>query len=40
MEEAVVSNSNKICHIIAINTTEQDLKVGIDPQELIPFEYY
>ena len=38
--EAAVTNTNGICHVLAINTTEKDLSIEIPPQELIPFEYY
>lgn len=35
-----MSSSSGICHIYAINTTEEDLEVENEPYELIPFEYY
>ena len=38
--EAVVTNSNGICHVYAINTTTEDFEVEIPSQELIPFDYY
>ena len=38
--EAAVTNTNGICHVLAINTTEKALNIEIPPQELIPFEYY
>ena len=38
--EAAVTNSNGICHVFAINTTDDDLEIEIPPQEIIPFEYY
>ena len=40
MGEAAVTNTNGICHVLAINTTEKDFSIEIPPQELIPFEYY
>lgn len=39
MGEAVVSNWREIYHIYAINTTEEDMEVAIDLQELISFDY-
>ena len=38
--EAAVTNTNGICDILAINTTEKHLSTEIPSQELIPFEYY
>ena len=38
--EAAVTNLNGICHVFAINTTDNDLKKELPPQEIIPFEYY
>ena len=38
--EAAVTNSNGICHVFAINTTDNDLEIEVPPQEIIPFEYY
>ena len=31
---------NGICHVFAINTTDNDLQIESPPQEIIPFEYY
>ena len=38
--EAAVTNSNWICNVFAINTTDDDLKIELPPQEIIPVEYY
>ena len=38
--EAAVTNLNGICHVFAINTTDNDLEIELPPQEIIPFEYY
>ena len=38
--EAAVTDSNGICHVFAINTTEEDIDVELPPQEIIPLEYY
>ena len=38
--EAAVTNLNRICHVFAINTTDNDLEIEVPPQEIIPFECY
>ena len=38
--EAAVINLNGICHVFAINTTDNDIEIELPPQEIIPFEYY
>ena len=38
--EAAVINLNGICQVFVINTTDNDLKIDLPPQEIIPFEYY
>ena len=37
--EAAVTTQNGKCHVLAINTTEQDLEFCIPPQEVIPFDF-
>ena len=38
--EAAVTNLNGICHVFAINTTDNVLEIELSPQEITPFEYY
>ena len=38
--EAAVTNLNEICHVFAINTTDNDLEIELPPQKIIPFESY
>ena len=40
ISEAAVPNSNGICHLFAINTTDDDIEVELSQQEIIPFKYY
>ena len=38
--EGVVKNSEGTCHTYTYNTTEDELELEIQPQEIIPFEYW
>ena len=38
--EAAITTQNGKCHVLAINTTEQDIEFCIPPQEIIPFDFY
>ena len=38
--EAAVTNLNGICHVFAINTTDNDLDIELTSEEIIPFGYY
>ena len=38
--EAAVTNSNGICHALAVNTTDNVLEIELSPQEIIIFKYY
>ena len=40
MSEAAVTILNGICHVFAINTTDNDIEIELPPQEIISFEYY
>ena len=37
--EAAATTQNGKCHVLAINTTEQDIEYCIRPQEVIPFDF-
>ena len=37
--EAVVTAQDGKCHVLAINTTEQDMELSVPPQEIIPFDF-
>ena len=37
--EATVSTQGGKCHVLAINTTEQDIEFSLSPQEVIPFDF-
>ena len=37
--EAAVTAQDGKCHVLAINTTEQDIEFNVPPQEIIPFDF-
>ena len=37
--EAAVTAQDGKCHVLAINTTEQDMELSVRPQEIIPFDF-
>ena len=39
ISEAAVTAQDGKCHVLAINTTEQDIECNVSPQEMIPFDF-
>ena len=40
MGEAIVTNREGISHVLAINTTHEDIDFEVPPQEVFPYDIY